>query len=184
MTALETPPREPERSRPCTVGVLGLGNLLLTDDGVGIHAIRRLQRDTRLPQTIQLIDGGTLGLSLLPSLLRITHLLVLDAVDVGARAGTLLRFTNRDIDCLPLAKSVHLLGFGDLLNALRLLGQDPAELILIGIQPRSTEWGVVLSPVVQGVLGRLVEAAVSQVEAWLERPGILSEGHKSEPVGI
>jgi hydrogenase maturation protease len=157
-------------ANPWAIAVLGLGNLLRTDDGVGIHAIRRLQSDRRLSREIQLIDGGTLGLSLLPSLQQITHLLVLDAVDVGAVAGAPLRFANRDIDRLPLAKSVHLLGLADLLNSLRLLGQAPADVTLIGVQPGSTDWGVTLSPAVEAKLDQLVEAACSQIAAWLNMP--------------
>ncbi len=171
MTVLETPHRNPEQvpemANSCAIAVLGLGNLLRTDDGVGIHAIRGLQDDSRLPREIQLIEGGTLGLSLLPSLQQITHLLVLDAVDVGAGAGTLLRFANRDIDRLPLAKSVHLLGLADLLDSLRLVGQAPAEVVLIGVQPGSTDWGVTLSPAIEAKLGQLAEAAFSQITVWL-----------------
>jgi len=170
MTVLETSPRKPkpEKAGLCAIAVLGLGNLLRTDDGGGIHAIRRLQGDSRLPEEIELIEGGTMGLSLLPPIQGITHLLVLDAVDAGVGAGTLLRFANRDIDRLPLAKSVHLLGFADLLDSLRLLGQAPAEVILIGVQPGSTDWGVTLSPAVEVTLGQLVEAAFFQIAAWLE----------------
>jgi len=139
-----------------------------TDDGVGIHAMRRLLESSRLPPNVQAIEGGTLGLDLLPRLEGMTYLLALDAVDVGAVPGTLSRFRNRDLSALPTAKSVHLLGFSDLLSALRLLGQAPDEVVLLGIQPESTDWGVELTPSVGAALDSLLEATLSQLAGWAE----------------
>lgn len=158
---------------PCTIAVLGLGNLLRTDDGAGIHAIRRLQEDGRLPADVQIIEGGTLGLNLLPSLQGITHVLALDAVETGAPPGTLSRFSGTGLDLLPVAKSVHLLGFADLLGSLKLLGQAPSEVVLLGVQPYSTEWGVALSQPVEAALDQLVETAFAQVGEWVHA----ADGH-------
>lgn len=150
------------------IAVLGLGNLMHADDGVGIHAMRRLLESGRLPPKIQAIEGGTLGLDLLPRLEGMTHLLALDAVDIGAAPGTLSRFTNQDLSTLRTAKSVHLLGFSDVLNALRLLGQAPDEVVLLGIQPESTDWAVELSPSVFAAVDSLLEATFSQIACWTE----------------
>lgn len=152
---------------PCAIAVLGLGNLLRTDDGVGIHAIRRLQEDGRVPADVQMIEGGTLGLHLLPCLQGITHLLALDAVDTGVAPGTLSRFSGPGLNRLPVAKSVHLLGFADLLGSLELLGETPSEVVLLGLQPESTEWGVVLSQEVEVALNSLVQTAFDQLRAWV-----------------
>ena len=148
------------------VAVLGLGNLMLTDDGVGIHAIRMLSVDSRLPRSVQIIEGGTLGLDLLHSLQGITHLLAVDAVDIGAAPGTLSRFVDAELNDLPIAKSVHLLGFSDLLGSLRLLDDAPLEVVLLGTQPESTDWGVTLSPIVDAALPDLVDAALDQLSYW------------------
>ena len=148
------------------VAVLGLGNLMLTDDGVGIHAIRMLSVDSRLPRSVQTIEGGTLGLDLLHSLQGVTHLLAVDAVDTGAAPGTLSRFVDAELNDLPIAKSVHLLGFSDLLGSLRLLDDAPLEVVLLGTQPESTDWGVTLSPVVDAALPDLVDAALDQLSYW------------------
>jgi hydrogenase maturation protease len=150
------------------VVVLGLGNPIRTDDGVGIHAIRKLLQDRRLPNDVQVIEGGTLGLYLLPSLRRVSHLLALDAVDAGEPPGTLIRFTGAGLTLLPASKSVHLLGFSDLLDTLKLLGESPCEVVLLGIQPQSTDWGVKLSPVVDAALMDLVAASRAQISDWLE----------------
>jgi hydrogenase maturation protease len=113
-----------------------------------------------------MIEGGTLGLNLLPALQGVTHLLALDAVDTGNPPGSLSRFVNAGLDALPVARSVHLLGFADLLNSLRLLGQAPAEVALLGIQPESTGWGVTLSPLVTASLDRFIDAALVQILDW------------------
>lgn len=149
------------------VAVLGLGNSIRTDDGVGIHAVRMLSIDSRLPRSVQIIEGGTLGLDLLPCLRGLSHLLALDAVDTGASPGTLSRFANGELARLPVSKSVHLLGFADLLGSLNLLEDTPGEVVLLGIQPKSTDWGVTLSPVVNAALNDLAEAAITQISNWL-----------------
>jgi hydrogenase maturation protease len=150
------------------IAVLGLGNLMLTDDGIGIHAIRILSVDSRLPRSVQIIEGGTLGLDLLHSLRGVTHLLAVDAVDTGAAPGTLSRFVDGGLADLPIGKSVHLLGFADLLGSLRLLEDAPLEVVLLGIQPESTDWGVSLSPIVDAALHDLVDAALDQLSYWQE----------------
>ena len=105
--------------------VLGLGNLVHSDDGVGVHAIHRLQRDSRVPSAVVLLDGGTQGLSLLPHISGFERLLVIDAVDVGQPAGTLIRLEGNALEKLPGKPSVHQLGFEDLMIALQLLGDSP-----------------------------------------------------------
>lgn len=146
--------------------VVGLGNLMRTDDAVGMLAIERLRADARVPLSLSLIDGGTLGLDLLHPLDGATHLLALDAIDAGATPGTLLRFAGEAIADLPVSKSVHLLGFSDLIGAMRLTGSAPAEIVVLGVQPERIEWGTHLTPQVDGALSELVEAALGQVERW------------------
>jgi hydrogenase maturation protease len=150
-----------------SLAVLGLGNPMRTDDGVGIYAIRQLSEDRQLPLGVQVIEGGTLGLELLHSLQGVTHLLVLDAVDTGAVPGTLTRFANSELDSVPVARSVHLLGLADLLGSMKLLGDAPDEVVLLGIQPESTDWGVTLSPRVTGALYQLSKSAVTQLQVWM-----------------
>jgi hydrogenase maturation protease len=146
--------------------VLGLGNPIRTDDGVGIHAIHRVSN--LVPHSVQVLEGGTLGLDLLPSLRGVSHLLVLDAVDIGGPPGSLSQFADAELALLPVSKSVHLLGFVDLLSTLKLLEDSPDKVMLIGIQPESTEWGVRLSPAVDATLNDLVEASLVQISDWIE----------------
>jgi hydrogenase maturation protease len=148
------------------IAILGLGNLMRTDDAVGMLAIQELRRDVRLPRFVAVIEGGTLGLDLLHPLNGVTHLLALDAVDAGAAPGTLLRFAGEEIADLPVSKSVHLLGFSDLIAAMRLTGSAPWEVVVLGVQPEETGWGTALTASVQAALVSLMGAALAQVMRW------------------
>lgn len=147
--------------------VLGLGNAIRSDDGVGIHAIRKLVGGNLLPPEVHAIEGGTLGLELLPRIKGASHLLALDAVDAGTAPGTLIRYSGEELANLPTAKSVHLLGFTDLVGTLSLLDSVPSEIVLLGVQPGSTDWGTELTAEVAARLSVLVEAARKQISNWL-----------------
>ena len=148
------------------IAVLGLGNLMRTDDAVGMLALQRLRADPRFPRSASLIEGGTLGLDLIYPLDGITHLLALDAVDGGAAPGTLLRYSGDEISDLPISKSVHLLGFSDLIGALRLVESAPQEIVVLGVQPETIAWGTELTSKVDAALVTLVECAIGQVARW------------------
>ncbi|HTX75596.1 MAG TPA: HyaD/HybD family hydrogenase maturation endopeptidase [Terracidiphilus sp.] len=148
------------------IAVLGLGNLMRADDALGMLAIQRLRRDSRLPPSVLLIEGGTLGLDLLHPLQGITHLLAIDAIESGVPPGTLLRFAGSDVDLLPIGKSVHLLGFSDLIGALRLTGSAPQEIVVLGIQPLVIGWSTELTSSVAAALPELLDAALEQIAAW------------------
>jgi hydrogenase maturation protease len=148
---------------PANCIVLGLGNTLHSDDGVGPQAIEKLRSDPRVPGDVSLIEGGTLGLELLTYIWDCSYLLVLDAVDVGQPPGTLVRMSSQELQTLPGKGSVHQLGVADLLVALRVLANRTPEVVLLGVQPASTEWGTELSPAVGAALDSLVDAAVTEV---------------------
>ena len=150
--------------------VVGLGNLMRTDDAVGMLALQRLRAEPRLPEGVSLLEGGTLGLDLLYPLDGTTHLLALDAIDTGSTPGTLVRFAGEAVEDLPVSKSVHLLGFSDLIGAMRLTGEAPAEIVVLGVQPEAIEWGTQLTPTVAAALPALVEAALAQLLQWRAEP--------------
>jgi hydrogenase maturation protease len=152
------------------IALLGLGNLMRTDDAVGMLAIRHLAESRRLSGEVRFIEGGTLGLDLLDSLRSVSHLLALDAVDTGAAPGTLIRFDGDELQDLPVSKSVHLLGFADLMSALRLMDAAPEKVMLLGVQPSSTEWGTVLTSLVDASMAQLMDLAVAQVWQWQRTP--------------
>jgi hydrogenase maturation protease len=146
--------------------VLGLGNLVHSDDGVGVHAIHRLQLDPRVPTGVTLLDGGTQGLGLLHHIAGFSRLLVIDAINGGEEPGTLMRFEGRALSGLPGKATVHQLGFADLMIAMQLLGDAPEDVVVVGIQPLSTEWGAELTPRVAATLPGLLELVIEQLHSW------------------
>lgn len=165
------------------IAVLGLGNLMRRDDAVGMLAIELLRTDPRLGPEVSVVEGGTLGLDLLYPLEGITHLLALDAVEAGAEPGTLLRFEGDEMARLPAAKSVHLLGFADLLAAMGLTGSAPREVVVLGVQPEVIAWGTTLSARVEATLPNLLDAAIAQIAEWTEEMAgnrVGEPGHEAE----
>jgi len=149
---------------PTRCVVLGLGNTLHSDDGVGPQAIQRLRNDARVSEdTTTLIEGGTLGLELLTYIWDCSYLLVLDAVDIGQPPGTLVRLSSQELQTLPGKGSVHQLGVADLLVALRVLARRQPTVVLLGVQPATTDWGTELSPAVGAVMESLIEATVAEL---------------------
>lgn len=144
--------------------VLGLGNVLHADDGAGVHVIQRLREDARVPKDVSLVEGGTLGLELLPYVWDCLRLIVIDAVDVGQKAGTVVRMSGDELNSLPGNSSVHQLGVSDLLVALRVLAARQPDVVLLGVQPAGTEWSTELSPLVAAAMNTLVDAAVRELQ--------------------
>jgi hydrogenase maturation protease len=98
-----------------------------SDDAIGMLVVEERAQDREL-SSIRCVEGGTLGLDLMAVLQDVTHLLAVDAVDTGAAPGTLVRFGGNELAALPVSKSAHLLGFADLIGALRFLGMPRKRL--------------------------------------------------------
>ncbi len=146
--------------------VIGVGNTILSDDGVGVHAARKLQADPRVPEGVTILDGGTLGLELLPYAADASRLLLLDAVNTGQAPGTLTRMTASDVLATSAGQSVHQLGVADLIAALALIATRPQDIVVLGVQPANTDWGASLSPEVASALPHVVNAALAQLQLW------------------
>jgi hydrogenase maturation protease len=147
--------------------VLGLGNILLRDEGVGVRVVERLQALYRLPPGVQVVDGGTLGLDLMAYLEAADRLLVIDAVDIGAEPGTLAHLEGTEVPAfLSVKLSPHQMGLSDLLAAARLRDVYPEEVILWGVQPAAIDVGLDLSPVVAAQVDVLVEKALAELHQW------------------
>ena len=146
--------------------ILGIGNLLNRDEGVGIHAIRALQQK-HASGDLEIIDGGTLGLNLLPLVEESSHLLVLDAIDAHKAPGALIELPRQQVPLFSNIKmSQHQLSFQEVLGLAQVRGHLPPHLTLIGIQPADLEIGVDLSPTVANVLPRLVARAEEIAQEW------------------
>ncbi len=148
--------------------ILGLGNLVHSDDGAGVQAIAQLQSDPRVQPGVQLIDGGTLGLALLPHICSAQRLLVIDAIDAGEKPGTVMRFEGTALKGLPGKASIHQLGFADLMIALELIGESPGEVVVFGVQPESTAWGADLTPAVARAMPNLADCVTRELIKWAD----------------
>lgn len=147
--------------------VLGLGNILLRDEGVGVRVIERLQEDYQFPGGVQVMDGGTLGLDLLAYVGDAERLLVVDALNLGAEPGTMARLEGDEVPAfLSIKLSPHQVGLADLLAAARLTGCCPRELVLWGVQPGVIEPGLDLSPPVAGQVEALVKRGLAELNGW------------------
>ncbi len=142
--------------------VLGLGNNLLRDDGFGIKVIERLERIS-LPAEI--INGATLGLSLLEILKNYQKAIVVDAVDMGKTPGTVGRFTSQQIIDLPESRnfSLHEIGLLEILKIGRSLEEDFNNVIIIGVQPGEISPGEQLSPEVEDKIPEVLEMIKKEV---------------------
>lgn len=144
--------------------VLGLGNLLCSDDGVGVYAVRQLLARYRPGPRVEVLDGGTLGLALLGYLGEADDAVLVDAIAAEDPPGSLVRLSGEEV--VPAVRdrlSVHQIGVFDLLLAARLIGAEPGRLRLVGLVPDSVELGCELSTAVAAGLDPLVEAVASEV---------------------
>jgi hydrogenase maturation protease len=150
-------------ARPTRLLVLGLGNPLCRDDGVGVAAISDLSRRYEPPAGAVVLDGGTLGLSLLPHLEDAEDAILVDAIRDEAAPGTLVRLEGAQVRPAVEARlSVHQVGVADLFAAAELRGRLPSRLVLLGLVPAALDVAVGLSPVVALGLPALVEAVIAE----------------------
>jgi hydrogenase maturation protease len=147
--------------------VVGIGNVLLSDDGIGVWVIRRLLAAYRFAPDVEILDGGTLGLSLASYLAGTDRLLIVDAVANGAAPGTVVVMHGNEVPAtLRAALSAHEASLCDLLAALTLLGTMPHAFVAIGVTPAHTEPSLELSPPVRAALASAERAAIEQLERW------------------
>ncbi len=149
------------------ISLIGLGNLLLGDEGVGVHAVEALKRKYDFPEEVRLLDGGTLGLDLLHLIEGMDGVLFIDAVDLKKKPGTIAVIEGEGLPSLLEPKlSLHHVGLADLLLASSLLGTRPAEIALVGIQPETVEIGLELSKTVMDRFETLLRAVVEKLREW------------------
>ena len=150
-------------SNPTPLLVLGLGNVLLRDDGVGAAAVALLLDRYQPPCNVRVLDGGTLGLSLLPYLEEAETVILVDAIKADAAPGALVRLDGADVaPAVATRLSPHQIGVSDLLDGARWLDRYPARVVLLGIVPDSIDLAVGLSPPVARSLPALVERVVEE----------------------
>lgn len=149
--------------------VLGVGNILLADEGAGVHAMRYLEDTHELPDTTYL-DGGTLSFTLAADIADADNLIVLDAAQLDDEPGTVRVFEDGEFDEFLTSGriSVHEVGFADLMDIARLEGTLPKHYALIGIQPEQLGWGEAPGAAVARAIPRAAEKAAELIDKWTE----------------
>jgi len=144
--------------------VLGIGNTILTDEAAGVRAVELLELSYRLPDNVQVIDGGTSGMEMIEDLSTLDLLIVLDVVKTGAAPGTVVKIAGKEIPVFFRHKlSPHQIGLPDVLASLELLDTLPKEIIVLGVEPISLELGMEMTSTVAAQVPTLVEMAVAEL---------------------
>ncbi len=164
---LDRPAGHEIRPSKVAVTVLGIGNILMGDEGAGVRALETLRERYEFPEGVCLLDGGTMGLDLLYYLEGTERLLMIDAVSMGAPPGTVRMFDGPQIPSLLAGKfSVHEIGLQDLFFALDITGRRPSDSCLAGIEPKEVELGLELSPEMKNALPGLADAVAQRLGRW------------------
>jgi hydrogenase maturation protease len=149
------------------VVVVGLGNPLMADDGLGLVALERLRLEWRLPASVCLVDGGTWGMNLLPLVEDAERILFIDAIDLGRPPGDLIRLEGDELPRFFAQKlSPHQIDLREVLAVAELRGRLPRHLVAIGLQPGRLEMASGLSPELGARLDDLLRAVVDRLERW------------------
>lgn len=150
--------------------VMGVGNILLSDEGLGVRFLDVLAKNT-LPDNVELLEGGTAGLELVHLIQDVDFLIIVDALNANAEPGALFRFQPGDLQVIPeqYEVSFHQVGIVEVLTMANVLGHAPKTLIF-GIQPKSLEWGLEISPEIEALFPRLTELVLEEID-FIRREG-------------
>ncbi|UCE23618.1 MAG: HyaD/HybD family hydrogenase maturation endopeptidase [Candidatus Zixiibacteriota bacterium] len=150
--------------RPKTA-ILGAGNILMGDDGVGVHVVNAMKEQGGLPDGVELIDAGTATLDVLGMLEGVEHLIIIDAVKSGAAPGTIYRFSPDEVSETSSRKvSLHQISLLETLNASKMLGVNPPRVTIVGIEPKTIAVGNCLSKEVANRIPKIIDTIRSLLE--------------------
>lgn len=166
MTHAEPRPESPKALRETLI--LGIGNVLLGDEGVGGRAVRRLQAESPADSRLVFLDGGTLSFTLTGPIADCPRLIVIDAAVMGDPPGTVRVFEDEAMDrqLSRHASSIHEVSLGELLDMARLTDSLPERRALIGIEPAVVDWGDTLTPTVEAAIPQVLERVRALLARW------------------
>ena len=168
-----------EHQAPETV-VIGVGNPLMGDDGLGIAAVERLRVGWSFTPPLELLDGGTWGLNLLPHIERARRLMLIDAIDLGRDPGTLVELQGAEIPRFLAHKlSPHQIDVKEVLAVAELRGALPDEIVAVGLQPESVEMRTSLSGPVASRVDDLIERVIERLRGWGYAAAPLEDGSRA-----
>ena len=164
--------------------VIGIGNILLSDEGVGVHVVNALIKKYRFEPEIEIIDGGTMGSELIAFFQDNKKIIIVDAVNFDQKAGFIGSIENEHIlRKLTNKMSVHHLGLTDILFNLRIIGVEPEEIFLLGIQPESVEVNLEMTETVKSKTGRMEEIVLMKLDEWGVKAVPVEEAEPSAKAG-
>lgn len=150
--------------------VIGLGNPIMADDGLGLAALERLREGWSLPESVRLVDGGTWGMNLLHLIEGTSQLLLLDAIESGRPPGELVVLEREEVPrFLGLKLSPHQVDLREVLALAELRGALPEKLVVMGLQPGRVEMFSGLSPALERRMEQFLAAVVERLEMWGHR---------------
>lgn len=145
--------------------ILGIGNILLKDEGIGVHVVNKL-KEMQLPPDVEIMDGGTLGIDLLFYIEGRKKVIVIDTVKAGEPPGTMYRFTDKDLVMKKgTLRSAHGIDFTDVIRAAEFLGTKPEEIVFIGVEPEIIDEGLELSPLLSKRIDPLIKLVMEEIKA-------------------
>lgn len=144
--------------------VLGVGNVILADEGVGVRVVEALERDYAVPEGVTVIDAGTSGMEMLEDMSNLDFLLVVDAIAAGKAPGELVQLRGDEVPVFFRRNlSPHGIGLSDVLASLEFLGAEPKETVILGVQPTSLELSTELTPAIAARVPELVAQVVDEL---------------------
>ncbi len=148
-----------------TIIVLGVGNILLKDEGVGVRVVEELERRYDFPDNVRVVDGGTQGLWLMATLQEAHHLIVVDAVNGGGQPGTVYRLEKKDLPTgLRAKQSAHDSDLVEALNLCKLLETEPETVVVVGIEPADIQpFGLELTDAVSSKVEHLIGNVLNEL---------------------
>jgi len=143
--------------------ILGIGNLLLKDEGVGVHVVDKLKQMS-LPDNVEVLDGGTAGLDLVEFIEGRKKVIVIDAVNAGGKPGTIYRLTEENLDIKPKAiSSFHEIDFLDAIYMSEVTNSKPEEIVIIGIEPKDMSGGIELSAEIEERIPLIINTVLKEL---------------------
>jgi hydrogenase maturation protease len=143
--------------------ILGIGNILLKDEGIGVHVAQTME-GMSLPHDVEVMDGGTMGIDLLYYIEGREKVVVIDAIRAGDKPGTIYRFTDKNLaQKKDLLRTAHGIDITDAINTARLLGTKPDKIIFIGVEPEDISEGLELTPTIQQRIPKIIELVIKEI---------------------
>ncbi len=149
------------------ITVLGIGNILMQDEGFGVRVVEQLLRQYSFPSNVQVLDGGTLGMELLRFLIGTDKLILVDAVSGNLPPGSIYQFHNDEVKAYFKEKvSMHELGIQDVLAVMDVLEKPVSEIMILGVQPLTIDTSLEMTPIVGKAVDVIVKQVLSVLKEW------------------